>query len=442
MTQSRNPSGILPETAKQICVATLNKRISQILKIISPTEKSNIERQNILDDLNYIVENLIDYSDSKPSLKIIPLGSFQTRTYLPDSDIDLVAFLTGLDSLTFLRTIFSFFITFEGKNLENKNLKNKKIKVNFVKIIDSSTIPVLKLKLNDIKIDLSVNIAAGPFTALFFEKVSCFFNAEGNKNLFKESVLLIKTWMQNEAHILGSNNYMLSTTGLQTMILHLFLVFPQISTPFQAFGLFLTYFSKTNLTDGRILSFGQLWTPELFCSSHEPSCFDADTTEFINQLQIFYSETGTHHFEAFKVCHMNIADSLYPASNLARSVSLLNSARIIRALFLGAEQISAVIKGIDSDSVVMQEDAVAMLTAMFITTLTKYHNNKDAINFDFVAPRNILSNAAFAYHFSTDAKKNVDLAYAKSIEVPIFTQDTNGFIGPDLSLNALLNIFI
>lgn len=67
----------------------------------------------------------------------------------------------------------------------------------------------------------------------------------GREHLFKRSVLLLKGWCFYESRILGSAHGLISTYGLQIMVLFIFNLFnSSIKGPFSVMHLFLNYYDK------------------------------------------------------------------------------------------------------------------------------------------------------------------------------------------------------
>lgn len=60
-------------------------------------------------------------------------------------------------------------------------------------------------------------------------------------NLYKRSLVLTQNWMLNEAHCLGSHNFMLSSYALRTMVTYILFNY-KVSSPLHCLLLFLHVF--------------------------------------------------------------------------------------------------------------------------------------------------------------------------------------------------------
>ncbi|KAK9920272.1 hypothetical protein M0R45_028830 [Rubus argutus] len=67
----------------------------------------------------------------------------------------------------------------------------------------------------------------------------------GKDHLFKRSIILIKAWCYYESRILGAHHGLISTYGLETLVLYIFHLFhTSLNGPLAVLYKFLDYFSK------------------------------------------------------------------------------------------------------------------------------------------------------------------------------------------------------
>jgi poly(A) polymerase Pap1 len=97
-------------------------------------------------------------------------------------------------------------------------------------------------QVDGISVDISANALGGLYTLCLLEKVD---KLVGDRHLFKRSMVLIKAWCYFEARILSSQNGLLATYALETLVLCIFNLFrPQLTTPIIVLAKFLEYFAN------------------------------------------------------------------------------------------------------------------------------------------------------------------------------------------------------
>ncbi|PFH37058.1 hypothetical protein BESB_035160 [Besnoitia besnoiti] len=171
-------------------------------------------------------------------------GSFPLRTFLPDGDLDIgiitfnrhTGVLEGEEESDAL--LAALLEAFQQERVKN----NKKFPVREASLVDAE-VRILKCIVAGIAVDVSVNKVGGCCSLVFLELAD---RRIGRDHLFKRSVLLIKSWFAYESHLLGSRSGLLATYCVETLVLHLFHVFPAslLPTPLHLLFHFFSYYSS------------------------------------------------------------------------------------------------------------------------------------------------------------------------------------------------------
>lgn len=130
----------------------LHMEISDFYQYMSPLPEEEAMRQNVVDRISALIMNIW------PSAKVEVFGSFNTKLYLPTSDIDLAVF--GKWEKLPLFTL-------------EKELVNHDIAVaSTIKVLDKASVPIIKLTdtKSKIRVDISFNIESSVESAEFIRK--------------------------------------------------------------------------------------------------------------------------------------------------------------------------------------------------------------------------------------------------------------------------------
>lgn len=184
----------------------LEEVANKIIETIKPTVQSDYIRRNIAEYIEKLINtHFLDSNQNPP--KVFLFGSVPLKTYLPDGDLDLTV-LAPLSTPQDLCNVLQ----------EAEKILDNKFRIRNVRFI-AAEVPVIKCFVDDIPVDICFfkSGEGGLHALLFLEKVDVLI---GRDELFKRSVLLIKAWCFYESRILGSSHSLLSTFGLEIMILH------------------------------------------------------------------------------------------------------------------------------------------------------------------------------------------------------------------------------
>ena len=157
------------------------------------------------------------------------------------------------------------------EEFDNINKKEpEKEKINDIKII-MADIQLLKCKIDNINIDISVNNFAGLYKIIFInlieEQIKIKLNnlniysdstySQNKRNLIRRTFLLIKGWFVYEGKLMGSNIGLMATYTLEVLVLYLFnYYYKEINTEFEGFTKFFEIMEKFNWNDEIMSLFG------------------------------------------------------------------------------------------------------------------------------------------------------------------------------------------
>lgn len=187
----------------------------------------------------------------------------------------------------------------------------------------------------------------------------------GKDHLFKRSVILIKAWCFYEGRLLGAHHGLISTYGLETLVMYIFNVFhAELDSPLQVLFRFLSFFASFDWDAYALSLRGPIPLENLAGSGatvYEPHARDGflfDRDEFLRHVQGKYGSvlyggdwnTNRGRDRPFQVKHMNIVDPLRSNNNLGRSVSRANFIRIRRALRVGTHRLAKALQATSEDA--------------------------------------------------------------------------------------------
>lgn len=184
----------------------LEEVADEIIEAIKPTVQSDNIRRSIAQYIEKLIQtHFLDSHRSPP--QVFLFGSVPLKTYLPDGDMDLTVFassFTPRDLCNILR--------------EEEKSPDRMFHIRNVRFI-AAEVEVIKCFVDNIPVDICFfkSGEGGLHSLLFLQRVD---EMIGRDELFKRSVLLIKAWCFYESRILGSSHSLLSTFGLEIMILH------------------------------------------------------------------------------------------------------------------------------------------------------------------------------------------------------------------------------
>ncbi|TYH81731.1 hypothetical protein ES332_D02G005100v1 [Gossypium tomentosum] len=327
-SSSSNQTGISAEYWRKAEEATQG-----IIARVQPTVVSEERRKAVTDYVQRLIRNYL-------GCEVFPFGSVPLKTYLPDGDIDLTAF-GGLIFEEALANDVCSVLEREDHNTAAEFV------VKDVQLIRAE-VKLVKCLVQNIVVDISFNQLGGLCTLCFLEQVD---RLIGKNHLFKRSIILIKAWCYYESRILGAHHGLISTYGLETLVLYIFHLFHSfLDGPLAVLYKFLDYFSKFDWENYCISLNGPIpisSLPDIVVETPENGGGDLLlSNDFLRECVEKFS-VPSRGFEAnsriFPQKHLNIVDPLRENNNLGRSVSKGNFYRIRSAFTYGARKLGQIL---------------------------------------------------------------------------------------------------
>jgi hypothetical protein len=241
------------------CYALLRADIDSVVACVSPVQIAEERRMSVCRFVQQQVEAVVQNP-------VIMVGSFGTKLYLPDSDIDLTAFVNPRQGKQWVPELVSALVqrgmdddsssgsTSSTSNGGNGNGNGSTShgaaplhQVRNVTFVNAET-KLVKCVINNVQVDVTDNKVNNVLAAAFVLALDA---AVGRDHLLSRSILLIKAWCRYDAlgfvqePLLGSDRSRLSSYGLTTMVLFIFNRF-DIAHPLEALAHFFTYFKAFN----------------------------------------------------------------------------------------------------------------------------------------------------------------------------------------------------
>ncbi|KAK4342621.1 hypothetical protein RND71_038437 [Anisodus tanguticus] len=313
--------------------AQAEKVTHNILRIVQPTAVSEDRRRAVIDYVQRLIRGCL-------GCEVFPYGSVPFKSYLPDGDIDLTAF----GGTKFEDALANDMVSILEAEVQNKAAE---FVVKDVQLIRAE-VKLIKCIVQNIVVDISFNQIGGLCTLCFLEQVD---RLIGKDNLFKRSIILIKTWCYYESRILGAHHGLISTYALETLVLFIFHFFhATLDGPLAVLYKFLDYFSKFNWENYCVSLTGLVRISSLPESVVEmPENDGGDlllSNDFVRYcLDMFSvpSKGGDLNSRTLMPKYLNIIDPLKENNNLGRSVSQGNFFRIRSAISYGARKLESIL---------------------------------------------------------------------------------------------------
>ncbi|KAL4572496.1 hypothetical protein LXL04_019275 [Taraxacum kok-saghyz] len=305
------------------------KAAEGIISKFQPTIVAEGKRDAVINYLQRLLKDNLD-------CEVFAYGSVPLKTYLPDGDIDLSAVGATASTHDLINEIASL-LEREGKNNSAEFL------VKDVQLIGAE-VKLVKCMVQNLVVDISVNQIGGLCTLCFLEQVDRVIKKD---HLFKRSIILIKAWCYFESRTLGAHVGLISTYGLETLVLYIFHVFHiSLDGPLSVLYKFLEYFSTFDWDNYGISLMGPVRLSELprIAVERPPNSNDL-------LLEVGFLRHCCEKFsvpmrpgDVFFKKHLNIVDPLNDHNNLGRSVSQGNFFRIRSAFNYGARKLEQILK--------------------------------------------------------------------------------------------------
>ena len=245
-----------------------------ILELTGPNYELEKLRERNFDLVKRIIIDVFNKQFQDCITYIFHYGSHSTKTYLKNADIDLTILLESKEDKNII-TEMSIEIIDEMMNLIKEEFEryNKQIGFEFIsdiKIINAD-IRLLKCKIGNISIDISVNNFSGIYKVIFIDYIeNQFKNAFNRLNLFNDNsfsenkiqifrrtLILIKAWCSFEGNLMGSNIGLMASYALEILVIYVFNVhYDNIYNEFDGFEKFFELMDKFDWQKSVISLFG------------------------------------------------------------------------------------------------------------------------------------------------------------------------------------------
>eukprot|EP00981_Chlorochromonas_danica_P004170 scaffold838_cov160-Ochromonas_danica.AAC.7 len=350
-------------------ITQLELEVDKLLEFIKPSNLANIVRSKAAD----FIRNVLRDKLSQQAV-IVECGSTCLRTYLADSDLDLILITNNStilhDDKQLLITIFTALCEeIYKKDSVSGYATPAQFTIRNIDFINART-KLINCLVNNIGVDITVNQATAISSLIFLEEAD---KLIGHDHLFKRSVLLIKCWCSSESYrhcglpILGAKEGMLSSYALSILVLHLFNKYSKcLSHPFHALHLFFYYYCGFPWGTHFVTLTGPQPLPVTITGSNAANNSNAKGSSANGKFVHFDSKKYKHCCNRFQgildaLPHLtgmpvpssnsrfiyrscNIQDPVDEFNNLGISVTAHNIALINNALHSGLVQINSILQ--------------------------------------------------------------------------------------------------
>ena len=396
-----------------------NVFVDYILSLIGPNSKVNNSREDILSLIKKIVIDTIDENiELNLETKIFCFGSFPLRSYLPESDMDVTIMLIDKETkqpyTNYSSDMLSALFSKINFGLEKFNHFSSSETIKEILFVNAE-VKLIKCKVDDVSIDISINNYLGLTKMLFMKHVEESSFDHFSPFLFKKSLILIKSWAYYEANLLGSNVSLLATYALETLILYFFNTTTEVfSNELSVFFAFIKKMTEIDF-DKNIITIYGLISKDSYFDNIKNDIFTIENlienSLLSDGLSIKYKSILKYKqmFNEFKdldkiqvlnnnkkmmnLKFLNIADSLYDSNNLGKSLNYFNFTKFESVFKLILENVNEIDKyrksnkgGNDCDIL----EYINLLLGLFKRTVTSYNEEFDCYNLP--QPQVIISN--------------------------------------------------
>ena len=220
-------SSLLPALQhKDEGIVQLDHEIDNMVKLLQPAPRAEAHRKKVFQ----YVERLILFVAKELDMDevyVSRFGSVPLKTYLPHGDLDLTAFAPNDKWMQRLKEKLEH----EGQRESAANVVRgvHSVPHDLTRCTQADVVKVVKCQVDGISVDISANALGGLCTLCLLEKVDTML---GKQHLFKRALLLVKAWCYFESHIMSSQNGLLATYALETLVLCIVNLFHEhLTTP-------------------------------------------------------------------------------------------------------------------------------------------------------------------------------------------------------------------
>ena len=246
-----------------------------ILDITGPSQQLEEVRETNFTIVKNIIFNVLNKNFPAHNAYILPYGSYPMKSYLKNADIDITIFLQSKEEeKSIVKEIpidlISNMILLIKEEFEITNKKSSFELFSEIKVINAD-IRLLKCKIKNISIDISVNNFSGIYKVVLIDYIEKQFKNEFNKKnlfidnsfsdnkiqIFRRTLILIKSWCSFEGNLMGSNIGLMASYALEILVIYIFnIYYNSIYNEFDGFEKFFEFMDKFDWEKSIISLFG------------------------------------------------------------------------------------------------------------------------------------------------------------------------------------------
>jgi hypothetical protein len=231
-----------------LCNTYVNEEVEHIISYLQPSPESESYRSSIIRFVDSVVKRNL-------GAKIFSQGSFASKTYLPDSDMNVAAFFTHNHQRTWIQRVIKSLLKEDmpkSSSSSSLNSLNKEdlsappvenFNVRSATFIKTGHLgQLIKAQIEDLSLEISANQTHCLSAVALIEEVD---RLVGRDHLFKRTNILAKAWAAYEARILGSEDGLLNSYCIAAMLMFIFNAYhSEIETPLQGLWKLIEYTAK------------------------------------------------------------------------------------------------------------------------------------------------------------------------------------------------------
>ena len=246
-----------------------------ILDLTGPSQQLETDRDTNFTIVKNIIFNVLNKNFPAHNAYILPYGSYPMKSYLKNADIDITIFLQSKEEeKSIVKEIpidlISNMILLIKEEFEITNKKSSFELFSEIKVINAD-IRLLKCKIKNISIDISVNNFSGIYKVVLIDYIEKQFKNEFNKKnlfidnsfsdnkiqIFRRTLILIKSWCSFEGNLMGSNIGLMASYALEIIVIYIFnIYYNNIYNEFDGFEKFFEFMDKFDWEKSIISLFG------------------------------------------------------------------------------------------------------------------------------------------------------------------------------------------
>ena len=246
-----------------------------ILDLTGPSQQLETDRDTNFKIVKNIIFNVLNKNFPAHNAYILPYGSYPMKSYLKNADIDITIFLQSKEEeKSIVKEIpidlISNMILLIKEEFEITNKKSSFELFSEIKVINAD-IRLLKCKIKNISIDISVNNFSGIYKVVLIDYIEKQFKNEFNKKnlfidnsfsdnkiqIFRRTLILIKSWCSFEGNLMGSNIGLMASYALEILVIYIFnIYYNNIYNEFDGFEKFFEFMDKFDWEKSIISLFG------------------------------------------------------------------------------------------------------------------------------------------------------------------------------------------